>query len=91
MFKKIFVGLLLTILVAAAATGLYQYTQTASAQAGTTQPETGTTANLAAQSSGQGYRGGQASTAEDLDWAERNSTPSTIPGTFAGIRNSHRR
>jgi hypothetical protein len=66
MFKKIFVGLLLTILVAAAATGIYQYSQTASAQAGTTQPGTGTTANLTAQSSGQGYRGGQANTTEDL-------------------------
>lgn len=70
MFKKIFVGLLLTILVAAAATGIYQYTQTASAQAGTTQPETGTTANLAAQSSGQEYRGGQANTTEDLTGQE---------------------
>jgi len=70
MYKKIFVGLLLTILVAAAATGIYQYTQTASAQAGTTQPETGTTANLTAQSSGQGYRAGQANTTEDLTGQE---------------------
>ncbi len=66
MFKKIFVGLLLTILVAAAATGIYQYTQTASAQAGTTQPEVESTANLPIQGNGQGYRGGQANTAENM-------------------------
>ena len=65
MFKKIFVGLLLTIVVAAAATGIYQYTQTASAQAGTTPPEAGTTDYGLGQGSGQGYRGGQTSNPQD--------------------------
>lgn len=65
MFKKIFVGLLLTILVAAAATGIYQYTQTASAQAGADQPEAEVAEILPGQGNGQGYRGGQVNTVEN--------------------------